>query len=253
LRGTGIPLALLPSGTGNLLARNLDVVLDDITASVESAFTGRDRRIDVGVIELERPNGDREEHAFLVMAGAGLDAKMVANTNDTLKKHVGWLAYVHAISKSLRDKNELHLRYQFDEGATRSIRAHTMLVGNCGTLPANMMLLPDAELDDGLLDIVFLRPTGFIGWIQIWVRVAWENGIIRRTRTGRRLMGETKKIRALQYDTAKSLTARFSRAEEIELDGDGFGKAVAFKTRIDPLALTVRTAPSDPAETGEQA
>lgn len=253
LRGTGIPLALLPSGTGNLLARNLAVVLDDVTASVESAFTGQDRKIDVGVIEIERPGGDREEHAFLVMAGAGLDAKMVANTNDTLKKHVGWLAYVHAISKSLRDKKELHLRYQFDEGATRSIRAHTMLVGNCGTLPANMMLLPDAVLDDGLLDIVFLRPTGFLGWIRIWVRVAWENGIIRRTRMGRRLMGDTKEIRALQYDTAKSVTARFSRAEEIELDGDGFGKAVAFKTRIDPLALIVRNAASDTTESGEKA
>jgi diacylglycerol kinase family enzyme len=105
-----------------------------------------------------------------------------------------------------------------------------------------MMLLPDAELDDGLFDFVFLRPKGFVGWVQIWIRVAWENGIIRRTKAGRRLMGESKEIRALQYDTAKSATARFGRAEEIELDGDSFGKGVAFKTWVDPLALTVRTA-----------
>jgi diacylglycerol kinase (ATP) len=249
LRGTGIPLALLPSGTGNLLARNLALALDDLDLSVATAFTGEDRKIDVGVIEIERADDDREEHAFLVMAGAGLDAKMVANTNPTLKKHVGWLAYVHAVSKALRDKDELHLRYRFNEGDTRSIRAHTMIVGNCGTLPANMMLLPDARLDDGAFDIVFLRPTGFFGWIQIWVRVAWENGIIRRTRVGKRLMGETKEIRALQYDTAKLVTARFNRAEEIELDGDTFGKAVAFQTRVDPLALTVRVPSADPSST----
>jgi diacylglycerol kinase (ATP) len=179
------------------------------------------------------------------MAGVGLDAKMVANTNPTLKKHVGWLAYVHAISKALRDSNEIRLRYQFDEGATRSIRAHTLLVGNCGTLPANIMLLPDAVLDDGVFDVVFLRPTGFLGWVQIWVRVAWENGIIRRTRVGRRLMGDTKEIRALQYDTAQSVTTRFSGPEEIELDGDGFGEAVAIKAWVDPLGLTVRVPPTE--------
>ena len=161
-------------------------------------------------------------------SGAGLEAKMVANTNPTLKKRVGWLACVHAVSKALRDKDELHLRYRFNDGETRSIRAHTMLVGNCGTLPANMLLLPDARLDDGAFGIVFLRPTGFLGWIQIWVRVAWENRIIRRTRVGKRRMGETKDIRALQYDTAKSVTARFNCAEEIELDGDAFGRPVAF-------------------------
>jgi diacylglycerol kinase (ATP) len=240
VRGTGIPLALVPSGTGNLLARNLAIELDDLQASLEAAFNGVDRKIDIGMIDIERTDGSRDEHGFLVMAGLGLDAKMVANTNETLKKHVGWLAYVQATSKALRDSDQLHLRYQFDDGPTRSIRAHTLIVGNCGTLPANMLLLPDAELDDGKLDVVFLRPKGFFGWIQIWVRVAWENGIIRRTRVGRTLMGETKEIRALQYDTAESITARFSRPEEIELDGDGFGEAIAIKTWVDPLGLIVR-------------
>jgi diacylglycerol kinase (ATP) len=173
LRGTGIPLAVLPSGTGNLLARNLSLPLDDIALSLAAAFSGDDRRIDIGVIEIERTDGSRNAHGFLVMAGAGLDAKMVSNTNPALKKRVGWLAYVHAISKSLRDADQLRLRYQFDTGPTRWIRAHTLLIGNCGRLPANLMLLPDAELDDGLFDIVFLRPTGFLGWVQIWIRVAW--------------------------------------------------------------------------------
>ena len=81
LRDKGVPLALLPSGTGNLLARNLDLPLNSIEHSVLTAFTGADRRIDLGVAEITRPDGTVEENVFLVMAGLGLDAKMIAMTD----------------------------------------------------------------------------------------------------------------------------------------------------------------------------
>ncbi|QWT25335.1 NAD(+)/NADH kinase [Subtercola sp. PAMC28395] len=240
LRGTGIPLALLPSGTGNLLARNLALTLDDMTHSLETAFTGANRSIDLGVIDIERADSTRDRHAFLVMAGLGIDAKMIANTNSELKKRVGWLAYVQAITLALRDKDELRFRYRLGDHPTRALRAHTLIIGNCGSLPANMLLLPDAAVDDGVFDIVMLRPKGFFGWVQIWARVAWENGIIRRTAMGRKLMGEVKEVRAMEYDKGESVTARFSRAEHIELDGDAFGEAVAFKTWVDAGSLVVR-------------
>ena len=54
LRGSGVPLTLLPSGTGNLLARNLGLALNDLDSSIGNAFTGADRRIDLGVVELVR-------------------------------------------------------------------------------------------------------------------------------------------------------------------------------------------------------
>ena len=246
LTGSGIALALLPSGTGNLLARNLDLTLDDLAHSIHLALSGNARKIDVGMIDIRREDGSTDTNAFLVMAGLGVDAKMVENTNEDLKKRVGWLAYVDAIARALRDKSQLRLRYSLDGRASHRITAHTLIIGNCGSLPANMLLLPDALIDDGLLDIVFLRPKGFIGWLQIWVRVAWENGIVRQTRIGRRLMGETKSIRALEYDRAETITADFHRAEAIELDGDSFGTATAIKTWIKPGALSVLV-PAEPA------
>ncbi|MEO5534736.1 MAG: diacylglycerol kinase family protein [Pseudolysinimonas sp.] len=247
LRGTGIPLALVPSGTGNLLARNLELTLNDLSDAIDVALNGVDRTIDIGVIDIHRQDGTSDQHAFLVMAGAGVDAKMVENTNEELKKRVGWLAYVDAISRAMRDTSQLNIRRRLDNGPTRSIRAHTLIVGNCGSLPANMVLMPEASIDDGVFDIAFLRPNGFFGWVQIWIKVAWENGILRRTKIGRKLTRDSKPIRALEYTTASSIDVEFTRAEALELDGDGFGTTVGFTARIDPLALTVRMPAPDPA------
>src|SRR5476649_2547298 len=63
LRGSGVALALLPVGTGNVLARNLDISVLQLAASVQTAFTGADRAIDMGVIELERADHSHETHA----------------------------------------------------------------------------------------------------------------------------------------------------------------------------------------------
>ncbi|WP_022883807.1 diacylglycerol/lipid kinase family protein [Glaciibacter superstes] len=245
LHDSEVPLALLPSGTGNLLARNLDLTLDDVGSALETAFRGRDRKIDLGLIRIRHDDSTVTQHAYLVMAGLGLDAKMLAATDDDLKAKVGWLAYVRAIATVLRDKNQLRIRYRLDGGHTHSVRAHTIMIGNCGSLPGNILLLPDAAVDDGQFDVVVLRPEGFIGWVQIMVKIFWENGVMRRTTVGRKLMGLTKEVRALNYLTGSELVMRLSQPEKIELDGDEFGSAVAVKTWIDPGALTVRMPADD--------
>lgn len=240
LHGSGTALALLPSGTGNLLARNLSLTLDDIDNSLAVAFTGRDRAIDIGMIDIDTSAG-RDRHAYVVMAGLGIDAKMLANTNDDLKKRAGWLAYVGALREALLDKNQLEFRYRLDDSKTRRVRAHTIIVGNCGALPANILLLPDAAVDDGEFDIVLLRPEGFFGWLQILFKVVWENGVLRRSGVvGTKLMSLAKEVSALRYVKGRDLTVRLERPQEIELDGDPFGTTSAFRTWIEPAGLTVR-------------
>jgi diacylglycerol kinase family enzyme len=238
----GASLALLPSGTGNLLARNLNLTLDDLDHSVNAAFSGKNRNMDIALMDIRKEDGTVARHAFLVMAGLGLDAKMLANTDEQLKKKVGWLAYVDAIFKALRDKNQLRLRYSVDGNPARSVRAHTIIVGNTGTLQANILLLPEAVIDDGYFEIVMLRPEGFIGWLQIGVKVLWENGVLRRSKIGRLMM--SKDVDALNYVKGQELIVKLRRPEQIELDGDDFGTATAFRARVRPGGLTVRV-PAD--------
>lgn len=240
LHESDIPLALLPSGTGNLLARNMELTLDDMPDSVRTAFTGHDRRIDLGIVEVERADGSRETKAFVVMAGIGLDAKMAANTDPELKKKVGWLAYIQPIVRSFADKERVRVRFRIDDLPERSMSVHTVMVGNCGSLPGNVLLLPEAAIDDGVFDIVALRPKGFFGWVQIWTKIFWENGVLRRNSVGRRLAGLSREVRALRYIKAAKITARLDRPEDFELDGDDFGEAIAFRAHVESHGLLVR-------------
>ena len=251
VHGTHASLALLPSGTGNLLARNLKLTLDDAAHSIHTAFAGEDRPIDFGIIDIRREDKSVTRHGYVVMAGLGLDAKMLANTDDSLKAQIGWLAYVKALSAALRDKNRLRMRYRLDYKLERSIRAHTIIIGNCGALPANIVLLPDAAIDDGRFDILILRPEGFIGWVQIFAKVLWENGIVRRTRVGRQL--NLKPVRSLRYKTASEVVVKLDAPQEIELDGDSFGVATALKTWVEPRSLIVRVPLDDHDLEDEQA
>jgi diacylglycerol kinase family enzyme len=238
VRGSDAALSLLPSGTGNLLARNLELTLDDTPHSLATAFRGSDRSIDIADIEIRRGDQSVDKHAFLVMAGAGLDAKIMSNTDDELKKKVGWLAYAQALGRVLRDKSGLRLRYKLDSRRDHSTRAEAIIVGNCGSLPANILLMPEAVVDDGLLDVVVLRPESFGGWMAVIFKVFWENGIVKRTKLGRR-MGEVSSD-SIAIRQAKVVTARLSKPEEIQLDGDPFGEAVGFRIRVDAGGLTIK-------------
>jgi diacylglycerol kinase family enzyme len=240
LQGTGVPIALLPSGTGNLLARNLDLALDNLDGSVRAAFTGVDREVDLGVVDLERPDGGRDKHVFLVMAGLGLDAQMLANTDPELKKKVGWLAYVQALWKSIRSGNYLRIRFKLDDEPARTLRVNTILIGNCGTLTGNVLLLPEAAIDDGVFDIVALRPEGLMGWLQIGVKIFWENGVLRRSTVGRKILSMTKEVRTLRYMKGERIVIRPEGPQEFQLDGDPFGQITAVRATVDPRALEVR-------------
>lgn len=237
---SGIPLVLVPAGTGNLLARNLSLPMGRMAESVSTAVTGVDHAIDVGLAEITRADGTTETHAFVVMVGIGLDARMIAATNPELKKRVGWLAYVEATARIVRDVDAVRVRYTLDGSPERATTVHTLLIGNCGTLPGGVLLLPEAEIDDGMLDVVAMRPRNLWGWMRVGYAVAWENGVLQRSRLGRRIMAADKRVRALRYFQGRRMTLAFDRPEEFEIDGEAMGEVSAIAVRVAPASLVVR-------------
>ncbi|MVA75375.1 diacylglycerol kinase [Auraticoccus sp. F435] len=235
-----VALGLVPLGTGNLLARNLGLELDDLADAVATAFAGEDKAIDAGVARMRRRDGTEDEHVFLVMAGLGLDAQMIEKTDDDLKAKVGWLAYAGGLLRAARGGTRIQLRIALDGGERVTRRVHTLLVGNCGTLPGNIVLLPEADITDGRFDIVMMRPRGPFGWLQIWSKIVVENGILHRSEVGRRIQGATREVRALRYQTAREVSVQLREPEPVELDGDAFGEVVGFDLEVRAGGLTVR-------------
>lgn len=202
LAGTGIPVGIIPAGTGNLLARNLDIPLF-LRSAIDVGLNGQDRAID-----LVRVAGDGiEETHFMVMAGMGFDAAIMEGVNEEIKKKVGWFAYVLSALKSLMFP-AVKVEITVDDGEPTRHRARTVVVGNVGFLQAGMPLLPDAAIDDGQLDVVLLHPRHFLSWIPLAVRVLSKQ---RRTDdTINRMTGARVVLKASQ-DTPR------------QLDGDSIG------------------------------
>ncbi|RLP75541.1 diacylglycerol kinase [Mycetocola tolaasinivorans] len=243
LRGTGVPLALLPSGTGNLLARNLFLPLGDLDTAAHIGFAGHSRTIDMGIMRVVNDRGERSEHSFLVMAGIGLDATIMANTNPALKRAVGWLAYVDAGMRALPGARPFKLRYRLAGRSEHSVSVSTILFGNCGSLPGGLELMPDAAIDDGQLDMAVLQPAGLFGWLKVWRKLRWENGSLRKSRIGQRIITVTrgrKGTKTISYLRSPEVDVRLDEPQDFEIDGDVIGSIVSAKVGTEPGTLVVR-------------
>lgn len=241
MQGSGVPLALVPQGTGNLLAHHLALPIDDLAASVDIALNGQTRSIDIGLADWTRPDGSKESHAFAVMAGMGLDAQIMSSTDEGLKKRVGVLAYVQAGAVALLKGRRMRLQYRIDGGEPKLTKVHTVLVGNVGTIGKNVTLMPDASIDDGILDVVAARPVGPLGWIAVAWRVLVDNGFLRRLKSTR-MRERDDNARELRYLQCTHIDLNLREPEEIELDGDHFGEIRSASIEVARDALAVKIA-----------
>lgn len=225
LEGTDATLGILPLGTGNLLARNLEIPIDDLQTAALLAVRGEVRRIDVGHLKLQHLNGTVADHAFLVIAGVGTDADLFDDTDEKLKKKVGWLAYSEAGLRQLPGRRK-KVSFQLSEGNWQTRRVRSVLFANCGKLQG-LDFVPDAKLDDGLLDAVVLSPRSAAGWVWIFLKTAF------RARN---------KIPVISYYKTKKLSLRCTEPMNTQIDGDPTGMVNNLEVSVSPSALRIRTA-----------
>lgn len=213
LAGSGVPVAIVPCGTGNLLARNLKIPLG-VDDAMEAALTGEDLPIDLG---------DLDGEPFAVMAGIGFDAAMLADANDTLKQRVGWPAYVVSAARHLRDR-PVRVELRPSDGPPLHRRAASVIVANVGQLQGKLPLLPDASPDDGLLDVLIIAPRGFGGWLRV------ASAVVLRRR-------DAPMLDRLQVTEIEIVAQRTVRCER---DGEVVPSRRRLRVRVSPSAVVVR-------------
>ncbi|MBK6871033.1 MAG: diacylglycerol kinase family lipid kinase [Kineosporiaceae bacterium] len=226
LAGTSTPLGILPAGTGNLLARNLSLPLTDLDAALDIALGTRERRVDVARVEIDHSGEDHDpvQDIFCVMAGIGFDAEVMASVGHELKQRVGWWAYILAGTRKLSGPR-VRVAIKLDDHEVVHRWVRSVLVGNCGELIGGFPLMPDAELDDGWLDLAVVAPRGVVGWGAVIATV------LTRSRRGHPVV---------QHLRARTVEIRAEHPLHVQLDGDAAGTARVLRASADPLALTVR-------------
>lgn len=263
---TDVPMGIIPVGTGNLLARNLDIPVASLDEAFDIIIQGIDRPIDVGWLQVIEPDTsalaeleDRaknarrqserskaqaaidageaqpagtEKHLFLVISGVGFDAAMIADADATLKAKMGWVAYFVAGMRHLHG-SRLNARISLD-GRRFQTQLRTLLVGNCGKLPGGITLIPDAVIDDGIHDVAAVDTRGGIaGWVQLFGEVVLQGyGLKNELPT---------KVGRIDHIQAKTTEILILEGAQAQVDGDIVGRAKRVKTWVDPKALVVRT------------
>lgn len=195
--GSGIPLALIPGGTGNLLAGNLGIARNPAKAAL-IATRGVRRKIDLG--RIDRADGPRY---FAVACGAGLDAEIMIGAPTARKKRWGSLAYVSATFRGLYGLSAPAHRITVDD-VTLEVNAAVVSIANCGRVTSlHFDLGPNIKLDDGLLDLMVIRADGMAdGLMALWELLSGRGngrGHITRVR-GRRMTVTSDKVRPVQAD-----------------------------------------------------
>ena len=225
LAGTDTAIGLVPLGTGNLLARNLDLDVTRLAKCVHTAIFGRQRRIDTAALTITAPDGETSTHTFLVIAGAGMDAEILSDTSEDLKRVVGWMAYTEAGIRHMPGQRRRRVEISLDDGDFQGRRVRSVLFANCSKLPGGVDFIPGSYIDDGQLDVAIMSPRSLIGWIAMYVKI---------------MVQHKHQLPVMQFYKARKISIRVPEPIETQVDGDVVGPATQIDVEVRPASLLVR-------------
>ncbi|GAA2200894.1 diacylglycerol/lipid kinase family protein [Sinomonas flava] len=227
LAGTETAMGLVPLGTGNILARNLDLDVGRLAHSVHTAVFGRQRKIDTASMTLTTDAGDTVTHTFLVIAGVGMDAEILQDTSDDLKRSFGWMAYTEAGIRHMPGRKRRRVEVSLDDGEFQTRRVRSVLFANCSKLPGGVDFIPEAYIDDGVLDVAVMSPRSLIGWVAMYIKILFQH---------------KHRLPVMQFYGARKVSIRVPEPIETQADGDVTGLATRVDVQVHPASLLVRVA-----------
>ncbi|MEO3811476.1 diacylglycerol kinase family protein [Sphaerisporangium sp. B11E5] len=213
MAGSGVPMAVLPAGTGNLFAGNMGIP-EDLDESVRIGFQGERRKLDLGVL-----NG---EH-FAVMAGAGFEAEMMADVDGAAKGKLGRLAYFRAAARHVGG-TPVPMEIKIDGVTWFKDEASCLMLANVGTITGGIEAFDDARPDDGWLDVGVSTARGPIQWARVFATMA---------------TGRSEDSPFVRITRAREVSARFASPLTYELDGGDRDATTDITATVAPGALTI--------------
>ena len=220
--GTDTAVAILPAGTANLLAMNLQIP-DDIIEAVRIGLHGDRRRMDTGSV-----NGER----FTVMAGAGFDARMIADADRGLKDRLGRAAYLYT---GMRNLGTRRMKATVEVDGKRFFQGPVscVLAANVGTIMGGIEAFPDARPDDGLLELGLVTAKNPVEWARVF---------------GRLTFGRAEDSAFAEITRGAKVRIRFDRKVPYELDGGARPARKELRIKARPHSITICVPAKDPAK-----
>jgi len=163
--GTDVTLGIIPLGTGDDIARTLDLPRNDVQAAADVIADGRTRQVDYGMVR----SSDGVDKAFLAVMSAGFDSEVTERAN-TMTWPTGTSRYLIATLAELRVFQPAPFQITVD-GQTLRSEGMMLAIGNGSSYGGGMYVCPTAIPDDGLLDLTFLTRTSKLTFLRIFPRV----------------------------------------------------------------------------------
>ena len=225
LIGTDTPLLILGGGTGNLVASELRLpsVLEkscELVCREEVSI----RSIDVGILD---------NHPFLLRVGCGFETMVVQDATRELKDQFGKWAYVFAGIKALQESSEAQYTIIVDGETVAESSGVACVVANAGTVGlGKLTLAPSVDIDDGMLDVFFLKKANIEGITQLAVKMM---GLDQLKSGGEPLIDASHMISHWQGEEVEVLT---DPVQDIQADGDLIAQT-PMKAHVEPACLHV--------------